>query len=73
VLLSPAAVELGTVHLLAGRTGVTGGDYRVVFIDDDSAEVPSQARTLAGAPGSKIEKIAVSVGSHPKNLGKARY
>jgi len=72
VVLSPAPVQLGAVHLLPGGTSIPRGDDGVELIHDDSAKVPPEAGTLVGTPGGKVEKVLMPVGPHERNIGKTR-
>ena len=71
VILSPAAVEFGTVHLLAGSSRIAGRDDRIVFIHDDRAKVPAETGPLVSAPQGKIEEILMTVGSHLQEFWEA--
>jgi hypothetical protein len=73
VLLSPAPVQFGAVHLFPGRASVPGGNNRIEFINDDCTEIAPEAGTLVGAPGSKVKEILMPVGPHSKEYGKPRY
>jgi hypothetical protein len=66
VLFSPAPVQFCTVHLFTGGSGIAGRDDRIVFIDDDSAEIAPQAGTLVGTPQRKVKEVMVPVRSHLK-------
>ena len=62
-----------TVHLFARGAGVTGGYNRIVFINNDCAEVAPQAGTLVGTPLREVEEILVPVGSHSRKYDQPRY
>jgi hypothetical protein len=64
MFLSPALVEFRAVHLLAWRTGITGGHNRMVFIDNDRTKVPAKACALMGTPECEVKEIVVSVCPH---------
>jgi hypothetical protein len=71
VVLSPARVEFCTVHLFSRGTRVSGGNDRVVFIDDDRAEVAPQTGALVGTPKCEVKKIMMPVGPHEKEVWKS--
>ena len=64
MVLSPASVEFGAVHLFAGCTRITGRDDRIEFIRNDRTKVPAETGSLVGTPEGKIQEIFVTVGSH---------
>jgi hypothetical protein len=71
VVLSPARIEFCTVHLFSWGTRVSGGNDRIVFIDDNRAEVAPKAGALVGTPQCEIKKIVMPVGSHEKKVWKS--
>jgi hypothetical protein len=71
VVLSPARIEFCTVHLFSWGTRVSGGNDRIVFIDDNRAEVASQAGALVGTPQCEVKKIVMPVGPHEKKVWKS--
>jgi hypothetical protein len=71
VVLSPARIEFYTVHLFSRGTRVSGGNDRIVFIDDNRAEVAPQAGTLVGTPQREVKKIVMPVGPHEKKVWKS--
>ena len=72
VILSPAPAELGTVHLLPGRSGIPGGYDGIVLVHDDGAEIPAETGALVGTAEGEIEEILVTVGSHHQSIGRCR-
>jgi hypothetical protein len=71
VVLSPARIEFCTVHLFSRGTRVSGGNDRIVFIDDNRAEVAPQAGTLVGTPQCEVKKIVMPVGPHDEKVWKS--
>jgi len=68
MVLSPAGIELCAIHLFPRGTRVSGGHDRMVFINNDRAEVTPQAGTLVRTPRCQIQKIMMPVGSHSKSV-----
>jgi len=64
VILSPAGIELGAVHLFTGGTSIAGRDDCIVLIHDYCAEIAPKAGALVSTPRCQIQKILVPVGSH---------
>ena len=73
VLSSPAAVELGAVHLFPGGTGISRGDDGMELINNDCTKVPPEAGALVGAPRRQVKEILMPVRPHEENIGMARY
>jgi hypothetical protein len=71
VVCSPARIEFSTVHLFSWSPRISRGNDRVVFIDDNSAEVTPQAGALVGTPKCKVKKILMPVGPHKKKVWKS--
>jgi hypothetical protein len=63
---SPARIEFCAIHLFSRGTRVSGGDYCIIFIDNNRAEVAPQAGALMGTPYSQVQKIMMPVGSHSR-------
>jgi len=68
MVLSPAGIELGAIHLFSRGTRVSGGHDRIVFINDYCPEVTPQAGALVRTPRCQIQKIVMPVGSHSKSV-----
>jgi hypothetical protein len=68
MILSPAGIELGAIHLFSRGTRIPGGHNCIVFINDYSPEVTPQAGALVCTPCCQIQKIVMPVGSHSKNV-----
>jgi len=68
MVLPPAGIELGAIHLFSGGTCIPGGHDRIVFIYDDCPEVTPQAGTLVRTPGCQVQEIVMPVGSHSKSV-----
>jgi hypothetical protein len=73
MLISPAPVQFGAVHLFPGRTCVPGGNDRIEFINDDCPEIAPEAGALVGTSCGKVKEIMMPVGSHSREYGKTRY
>jgi hypothetical protein len=73
VFLSPAAVQLGAVHLFPWSAGIACGNDGIEFVNDDCTKVPPETGSLVGAPGSKVEEILMPVRPHTEKYGRARY
>jgi hypothetical protein len=70
MIFSPAGFEFCAIHLFPRGTRIASGYDRIVFINDNRAEVAPQAGTLVGTPYSQIQKIMMPVGSHSEVYGK---
>jgi hypothetical protein len=68
MVFSPAGIEFCTIHLFPRGTRVSGGHDRMVFINNDRAEVTPQAGALVRTPRCQIQKIMMPVGSHSKSV-----
>jgi hypothetical protein len=68
MVFSPAGIEFCTIHLFSRGTRVSGGHDRMVFINNDRAEVTPQAGALVRTPCCQIQKIVMPVGSHSKSV-----
>jgi hypothetical protein len=66
VLFSPAPVQFCAVHLFTWCAGIAGGDDRVVFVNNDRAEISPQAGALVRAPEGEVKEILVPVRPHDK-------
>jgi len=64
VILSPAPVQFRAVRLLPRCPGISRGNDRVEFIDNDRPEVTPEAGTLVSTSQGEVEKILMPVGSH---------
>jgi hypothetical protein len=73
MVLSPAGIEFCTIHLFSWRTSIPGGNYGIVLIHDNRAEIASQAGALMRTPCCQIQKILVPVSSHLKVYVKYLY
>jgi hypothetical protein len=71
VVLSPAGVEFSTVHLFSRGTRISGGNDRIVFIDNNRTEVAPQACALVGTSQCKVKKIMMPVCPHEKKVWKS--
>jgi len=71
VISPPAGIEFRAIHLFPRRTRISGGDDRIVFINNDCAKIAPQAGALVGTPYRQIQKILVPVGSHSRVYRKA--
>jgi hypothetical protein len=71
VVLSPARIEFRTVHLFARGPRVSGGNDRIVFIDDNRSEVAPKAGALVGTPQCEVKKIVMPIGPHEKKVWKS--
>jgi hypothetical protein len=70
VLFSPAAVQLGAVHLFSWSTGIACGNDGVELVHDDCPKVPPEAGALMGAPRRQVEEILMPVRPHEEKLWK---
>jgi hypothetical protein len=73
VVFSPAVVQFRAVRLFPWCPGITGGNDRVVFINNDGAKIAPQAGALVCTPECKVKKVLVPVGSHSGKYGKTLY
>jgi hypothetical protein len=73
MVLPPAVVQFRAVKLFPWGPGVTGGNDRVVLVDDNGAKIAPQAGALVGTPVCKVKKVLVPVGSHSGEYGKTLY
>lgn len=70
MILSPAPLNLGTVKLLAGCTGITGGDDGVKLVHDYRPEVAPQTGSLVCTSVCQVEKVLVTIGTHVRKEWK---
>ena len=70
MILSPARIEFCAIHLFAWGTSVSSGNDRMVFINDDRAEITPETGALVRTPYCQIQKIVMPVGSHKKSVWK---
>jgi hypothetical protein len=73
MIFSPAGIEFCAIHLFSWRTSITGGNYRIVLINNNRAEIASQAGALMRTPCCQIQKILVPVSSHSEVYVKDLY
>jgi hypothetical protein len=73
MVFSPAGIEFCTIHLFSWRTSIPGGNNRIVLINNNRAEIASQAGALMRTPGCQIQKIVVPVSSHSEVYVKDLY
>jgi hypothetical protein len=64
MVFPPAVVQFRAVRLFPRCPGITGGNDRIVIINNDGAKIAPQAGTLVGTPECKVKKVLVPVGSH---------
>lgn len=65
---SPASSQFGAVHLFPGSTGISRRDDGVVFINDNSPEIPAEAGALVCTSEGEIKEVLVAVGSHYREI-----
>ncbi len=73
MVLSPTVIQFGAVRLFPGSPGVTGGNDRIILINNDGAKIAPHACTLVRTPVCKVKKILVPVCSHSGGYDKPFY
>jgi hypothetical protein len=71
VIFTPAAVQLGAIHLFSRGAGIARGNDGIKLIHDDCAKVPTEAGALVGAPRCQIEEILMPVRPHERKIWKS--
>ena len=68
MVCSPARIEFSTIHLFSRGTRISGGNDRIIFIDDNRSEVAPQTRALVGTTQREVKKIMMPIGPHVKKV-----
>ena len=68
MIIPPAPVQLGAVHLLPWCSGVSSRDNGVVLVHDDRAEIAAETGPLVGAAEGKVKEVLVAVRSHERRV-----
>jgi hypothetical protein len=71
VFLSPAAVQLGAVHLFPRSAGIARGNDGIKFVNNNCTKIPPETGPLVSAPGREIEEILMPVRPHEEKLWKS--
>jgi hypothetical protein len=68
VIVPPAPVQFGTVHLFPRCPGVSRRNDGIVLVNDDRTKIPAEAGSLVGAAERKVKEILVAVRSHERKI-----
>jgi hypothetical protein len=64
VIVPPAPVQFGAVHLLSWRSRISSRNNGIILVNDDRTKIPAQACPLVCTPVGEVKEILVAVGSH---------